>query len=49
MKTITEKQANKLENAYHCERVQSGSLCKECCNNKNCKDTDCPLYEWRKQ
>lgn len=27
--------------------VVNGNLCKECDNNKNCKDYPCPLYKFR--
>lgn len=33
---------------YYCEHIANGSLCKECLNNKKCKDIKCPVYKYRK-
>jgi len=32
----------------HSNNVINGNLCKECDNNKKCKDTGCPVYKWRR-
>lgn len=29
--------------------VINGKLCRECMNNKGCKDTKCPVWKWRQQ
>ena len=34
------------------QNVKDGGLCKECCYNdlhKPCKDTQCPVYKYRKE
>lgn len=37
----------KVEKPYECDYVRNGSMCIECLNDKNCKDTGCPVYKWR--
>jgi hypothetical protein len=31
----------------HSCNVINGNLCKECVNNKLCRDKGCPVYKWR--
>ncbi len=53
--TIIVKQRIIMEN--NSDNVVNGNLCQECrsfggttkdsLNNKNCKDTGCPVYKWK--
>lgn len=42
---------NKTRQKYrynHSDNVINGNLCKECQQDKTCKDKGCPVHKWRK-